>query len=435
MKSPGLILGFYRALSPALAGMVPIAAQFFPKLETGRKGRQGLLQRLEKGAEKVRGGVWFHVTSVGEYEQARPVINAIKAQHPDLPVAVTHFSPSGYEFALKRPCADYHDYLPFDHPGDMARLVQMWQPRLLVFVKFDLWPNQVLTADQADVPIVLLAGSLQPKSARLHPLAKSLYRDLFNRFAQLGVCTADDQRRFLDDLGVTCPVTVSGDTRVEQVILRFEAAKDGETATKLKNLGGRIFIMGSTWPPDENLWLPVLPELLAEFPDLRVVLTPHEPEEYRLAGLETELARLNVPTERLSRFMKQKDSTDFPARVILTDSVGQLAEIYRSGDLAFVGGSFTTGVHNTMEPAVASMPVLFGPVIQNAEEAGFLVRRGAGWVVEKPQQALTRARQLLTSPGTLETAGQAARQVVLDQRGATARSMALIDPFLDKPVK
>lgn len=431
MTRPGWILGLYQAVSPALVRMVPLVARFSPKLATGTAGRHGLMNRLKGGTARVRGGVWFHVTSVGEYEQARPVISAIKEKYPDLPVAVTHFSPSGFEYAQKRPCADLHEYLPFDQPEDMRQLVQMWKPRLLVFVKFDLWPNQVLAADKAGIPLVLLAGSLGPQSARLHPLARPLYRDLFNRFAHLGVCTDDDQRRFIEDLGVTCPVTVAGDTRVEQVILRFEAAKDGPVASKLKTLGGRLMILGSTWPPDEDLWFPVLTDLLTKFDDLRVVLTPHEPLEHRLIHLESRLARLNVPSQRLSDFMEAESSGDHPARVILTDSIGQLAEIYRSGHLAYVGGSFTSGVHNTMEPAVANMPVLFGPRIQNAEEAGFLVKNHAGWVVEKPEQALQTASELLSSEEKLLAAGEAARQVVLSQRGATARSMKLLETYLE----
>lgn len=430
MNPPGHLLRLYRSLSPVLVGLVPQLGHYSSKLQTGVTGRQGLMDRLAASADRVRGGVWFHVTSVGEYEQARPIIETIKRRKNPPPVMVTHFSPSGYEYALKRPCADLHDYLPFDHPADMERLVRLWRPRLLVFVKFDLWPNQVLAADQAGVPILLLAGSLQPKSARLRPFAKPLYRDLFNRFAHLGVCTADDQRRFQEDLGVSCPVTVAGDTRVEQVILRFEAAKDGATATRLKALGGRLLILGSTWPPDENLWLPVLPTLLAEFPDLKVVLTPHEPEEHRLQGLEGIFDGGNIATVRLSRLMAQPLDSDPTARVVLVDSIGQLAEIYRSGHLAYVGGSFTTGVHNTMEPAVASMPVIFGPVIQNAEEAGLLVHREAGWVVEKPEQALALARRLLSHPDELAAAGRKARQVVLDQRGATERSMELVIPYL-----
>jgi 3-deoxy-D-manno-octulosonic-acid transferase len=196
-------------------------------------------------------------------------------------------------------------------------------------------------------------------------------------------------------------------------------------------LGGRLLILGSTWPPDEKLWLPILTTMLAEYPDVRVILTPHEPEPARLAALENALQKRGVSHQRLSALMAgPTPQNDHPARVILTDSIGVLAEIYRAGHLAYVGGSFTTGVHNTMEPAVAHMPVLFGPVIQNAEEAGMLVRRGAGFVLHKPEDALARSRALLGTEGELERLGKLARQVVLDQRGATQRSLDVIKPYL-----
>jgi len=426
----GLLLGLYRGLSPALCAASRLAGPLSPKLAAGISGRKGLMDRLTAGAEKVRGGVWFHVASVGEYEQARPIITALKERSDPPPIAVTHFSPSGFEYAQGRPCADLHDFLPFDHPGDMDRLMDLWRPRLLVFVKFDCWPNQVVAATQRNIPVVLIAGSLQPHSARLKPWGRRLFRDVFNRFTHLGVCTPEDRERFLDGLGVTCPVTVTGDTRVEQVILRFEAAQAGETAARLRELGGRLLILGSTWPPDEKLWMPVLGQLLESFPDLRVVLTPHEPTSARLESLEGSLDRRKIPHCRLSALMGDPRVNSGPARVILTDSIGVLAEIYRAGHLTYVGGSFTTGVHNTMEPAVASMPVLFGPVIHNAEEAGLLVRRGAGFVLDKPRDALAVASDLLGDPVRLKSLGEKARQVVLDQRGATGRSLAMIEPFI-----
>ncbi len=435
-RAPGLSLRVYRALSPALAAAARLAAPLLPKLREGLAGRQGLEARVADAAARAEGGVWFHVTSVGEYEQARPLLAALRERRPDLRLVVTHFSPSGRHFAERRPCADVHEYLPLDRPAAMAALVARWRPRLLVFVKFDCWPNQVLEADRAGVPIVLMAGSLRPGSARLNPLARPLYRDLFDRFAHVGVCTEDDRRRFVDGLGVRCPVTVTGDTRAEQVILRWEAARGGPVALALQGLGGRLLVLGSTWPPDEQLWLPVLPALRTALPDVRVVLTPHEPTAARLEQLERRLAAAGLGTTRLSALVDGADAGRTgavpAADVVLVDSVGQLAEIYRAGHLAYVGGSFTTGVHNTMEPAVAGLPVLFGPVIDNAEEAGELVRRGAAQVVRRPPEALEAARRLLGDEAARTAAAGAARAVVLAQRGATARSLAVIEPLLDR---
>lgn len=432
-RTPGFALGAYRALSPLAAGAAPLLAPLLPKLREGLRGRRGLDARIAAAAPAVQGCVWFHVTSVGEYEQARPLIAALRERPGCPPLVVTHFSPSGRHFAERRPCADLHEYLPLDRPRAMARLVAAWRPRLLVFVKFDCWPNQVLAATRAGVPVVLMAGSLRPDSRRLHPLARGLYRDLFDRFAHLGVCTDEDRRRFTDDLGVRCPVSVTGDTRAEQVILRWEASHGGATAAALQAQGGRRLVLGSTWPPDEKLWLPILPTLRREFPDLQVVLTPHEPLPARLEQLERQLAAAGLTTRRLSALVAAVGGGGPAApasAVVLTDSIGQLAEIYRAGHLAYVGGSFTTGVHNTMEPAVAGLPVLFGPVIDNAEEAGELVRTGAGRVVRTPAEALAAARAWLGDDAARERAAAAARAVVLAQRGATARSLAVLEPLL-----
>jgi len=429
-SASGPLLRLYRVLSPALAGASAAAAPFSDKLRTGLEGRRGLMERILAAAPQLGGCLWFHVTSVGEYEQARPVIAALRSGQPDRPIAVTHYSPSGMDYARKRPCADFHDYLPLDTPRDMSRLVRAWQPSALVFVKFDCWPNQVVEADRAGVPVFLLAGSLQPRSARLRGLGRVMYREVFDRFTHIGVCTPEDRDRFLEGLGVSCPVTVTGDTRAEQVILRFEEAEDGAVSRRLREWSPTTLVLGSTWPQDEQLWLPVLPDLLASHAELKIVLTPHEPLAQRLEDLEGALDRAGISHRRLGPFMDDPRGDDHAVCVVLVDSIGQLAEIYRAGTLAYVGGSFTTGVHNTMEPAVCGLPVMFGPVIGNAEEAGRMVDHGAGFVLRTPAEALNLAGKLLADRTRLDELGALARSIVLDQRGATDRSVAVLEKAL-----
>lgn len=424
-----LILHGYRALIPAAVGLAQVIVPLAPKLRAGLEGRQGLLDRLDAAAPRLAGCLWLHAASVGEYMQGIPLVEAVRGELQDRtpPIAFTHYSPSGYEYARRHPCADYHDYLPLDVPQAMERLVAAWRPRLLVCVKTDVWPNLVVAAHRTGVPVLLMAGSLPPGSARLRWPGRHLYREVFDRFSHLGVGTEEDRRRFVELLKVKTPVSVTGDTRVEQVIVRYEQGRGGEVSERLGALQSRLLILGSTWPPDERLWLPVLPELLRRHEDLKVVLCPHEPSPRRLHGLQDMLTARGLDSVRLSTL----PATGAPsAAVILVDSVGHLAEIYRSGTLAYVGGSFTTGVHNTMEPAVASLPVLFGPRIQNAEEAGLLVAREAGFVTRRPAEALDCALRLLGDPDLLRRTGQAARQVVLDQRGATERSLAVLRRYL-----
>lgn len=429
----GLPLTLYRAVSPTLLGLAPLAAPLVPKLKAGLRGREDLTARLLAAAPRLQGCLWIHAASVGEYLQGIPLVTIVREELADQapPIAFTHYSPSGFEFARKHPCADLHDYLPLDAAGGMARLVRAWRPRAIVCVKLDVWPNLVVAADRAQVPILLLAGSLSPRSARLRWPGRYLYRDVFDRFSHIGVSTEEDRRRFVDGLKVRAPVTVTGDTRVEQVIVRYERSRGGRVSERLADLGGRLLVLGSTWPQDERLWLPILPELQRRHRDLRVVLCPHEPEPRRLADLEAQLTARGLGSRRLSALLDDQDAQDpEAAAVVLVDSVGVLAEIYRAGHLAYVGGSFTTGVHNTMEPAIARLPVLFGPRIQNAEEAGVLVSRQAGFVTARPADALACASRLLGDPDLLARTGDVARQVVLEQRGAAARSFEVLRRYL-----
>jgi 3-deoxy-D-manno-octulosonic-acid transferase len=414
MSKPSIRLRLYQSLSNVGHAIMPLVAPFSAKLREGLDGRRGLIERLAAAADRMQGCIWFHVTSVGEYEQARPIIEALRRQNRSSPhrIAVTHFSPSGFNYAQERPCADLHDYLPFDRRADMQAVMQAWRPKALVFVKYDCWPNQIMAAVSCGVPIILLAGTLQPRSARLWPPARPLFRDLFNSFEQLGVCTEEDRDRFVNGLGVRKPVTVTGDTRAEQVILRYEAAADDRVATRLKQLGGRLLILGSTWPPDERIWLPTLPALLKRFDDLRVVLTPHEPLPDRLERLERDLQHRDIATIRLSILLAGDSVGPVRERCIVVDSVGVLAEIYRAGCLAY------------------RMPVLFGPVIQNAVEAGVMVRRGAGFVVKTEQDTLNQATALLSDEADRLRRGRIASEVVLNQRGATEKSLALLSPYL-----
>ena len=239
----------------------------------------------------------------------------------------------------------------------MRRLVAAWQPRLLVFVKFDCWPNQVLAARRrrrARRPAGRLAAAAVARACS--PWRAAFFRDLFDRFAHLGVSTEEDRRRFVDDLGVHCPVSVTGDTRADQVIRRWEAAQGGATSPRAcARLGGRLLVLGSTWPPDEKLWLPVLADLLAAHPDLRVVLTPARAVCRRgWRPWSAQLAAAGVTRRlRLSALMRgRRAGRRGPSAACWSIRSACWRRSTAPGHLAYVGGSFTTGVHNTLEPAV-----------------------------------------------------------------------------------
>ncbi len=425
MRRPHVTESLYARLARAVLPVLPVAAPFSEKLKRGLTGRRDLASRLDTASSELQGCIWLHATSVGEYEQAIPIVRRLR-EFGIGPIALTHFSPSGRDYARTKPTADFHDYLPLDHPEAMRALVRSWRPRALVFVKYDCWPALVRAADEADIPVLLLSGALPPQSFRHRGPWRTLFRAVFDRFTHIGVGSEADARRFTAGLGVSSPVTVTGDTRAEQVLSRLEDPVAGGLAAHLSDWGDRRLILGSTWPRDEALWWPILPKLFDDYPDLNVVLVPHEPTPARLSELEAACRERSIPTQRLGGGSSPPDKV----RCLLVDRVGVLAELYRAGHMAYVGGSFTTGVHSTLEPAAASLPVCFGPRIRNAEEALTLVEREAGFILRSPEDAEIRIRALLDNDEMRRTAGNTARKVVESQIGAAQRSVDLIRRYL-----
>lgn len=421
-------LKIYRAVAPAAAWFVERLAPFSAKLQKGLLGRRGLQQRLLERAEDLNGCLWFHAASVGEYEQARPIISEMRRRGHG-PIAVTHFSPSGVTYAQDNRSGDLHDYLPLDRFADMSALIKAWRPRALIFVKYDCWPNLMMAAQANDVPIFLLAASLPPRSWRLSRPLRPFFRSVYDLCTSIGTGHPADADRFRLLLGPRARVQVTGDTRAKQVIIRFESSAGGALVGILKRWGERRLVLGSTWPADEQLWWPILPTLLEAQPKLNLVLVPHEPHPHRLRDIEAILSRLAISSRRLSDIDHDPDSLQ-GARCLLVDRVGVLAEIYHAASLTYVGGSFTTGVHSTLEPAISASPVLFGPRIDNAEEALELVSRQAGRLLRTPREALQAAMDYLADDEMRANAGNRARELVLGQRGAAVRSADLIEEVL-----
>lgn len=431
---------------------VPLAVTFFhlsrfssPKVKEGIDGRKGMWRRLEGAKEQLRGAVWFHASSVGEYEQARPVIRALRAEAlergVEIPILLTVFSPSGYHFAKTHEDADRLEYLPLDTWLSAWRMVQILRPRALVFVKFDCWPNMIWAARRAHVPVFLLDATLHRKSHRLKPFVRNFFGRLFDCFDAIGAISENDAQRFMQGLSTKAEVRITGDTRTDQVVHRWKEAENGPLAKLLQEMPYRYLALGSIWPSDEATVLRPALQAIAGDPGLGIILVPHEPHPEHLEKLEREAETEGFVPTRLSRLVelptRHRRSTAEardPARwrCIVVDTVGVLPEIYRSTLASYVGGSFSTGVHNVLEPAVCGQPVLFGPRIHNAYEAERLVERGAGFVVPGSGEAERVLRHLLQDEEARTTAGAAAQDFVLSQSGATQASLQILQPAIFK---
>jgi 3-deoxy-D-manno-octulosonic-acid transferase len=420
----------YNLSLPVAAGLAYAASAFHGKLREAVLGRRGWRRRWALAASHLaERPVWFHVSSVGEFEQAKPVISSLAKTRPDIPVVVSFSSPSGYHYALKKesPGGDNNikiiDYLPVDFARNARYLLEVVAPRLLVFVKFDLWPNLIWEARRRRVPSVLIDATLSPSSRRTSNTGRRFYRNVYSNIDKIIAISESDAERFRDTAPGHSAITTAGDTRFDRVMERKVGG--GKVGFDLAGQDRLVVICGSTWPRDESRLLPALADLMSRDDSVFVVIAPHEPHESRLAELSSWANSSGFTVERASGGVAQPHP-----RVVLIDTVGVLAESYRMGDVAFVGGGFSTGVHSVIEPAIEGLPVLFGPRHDNSFEALRLRDVKAGFPVESEKDIAEVLGRLLAEADFRRTAGAAARAYVESQLGATQKCVAAIADYL-----
>lgn len=420
----------YNLIAPAAVAGGYVATLFHAKLREAAAGRRGWRRRWEKAGERIEGRpVWFHVSSVGEFEQAKPVISLLGATRPEIPVVVSFSSPSGFDFALRKETLDeqnnikFIDYLPADLKRHVRFCLTAIDPRALVFVKFDLWPNLIWEARARRVPVVLIDATLSPSSRRNAGTGRSFYRSVYDAIDKIVAISQSDAERFRRAAPRHPSIAVAGDTRFDRV--KERKANAGDIGFDVERKNRKIVICGSTWPRDEAQLLPALSALMKSHGDLVAIIAPHEPLPGRIADLARWALSAGLPAGVVTDGVG-----DPPPRVVLIDTVGILAETYRLGDVAYIGGSFSTGVHSVIEPAIEGLPVVFGPMHDNSFEALCLIEAGAGFAAAGVGDIHDHLERLLYDGEARTRAGEAARRYVESQLGATDKCMAAIEEYL-----
>ena len=366
---------------------------------------------------------WFHAPSVGEGLQAMPVIARLRAAHPTLQLAYTHFSPSAATFA-QRTGADFADYLPFDTAGDMRAALDALQPSVLVFSKLDVWPVLVSEARRRGVPVGMISATLAESSGRRLGIAAAITRDAYAALSAVGAIDADDAARLVS-IGVReSVIRVTGDTRYDQVWARAQAAANvAPWLARFRDAARITVVAGSTWPADDSVLLPAWRELAARMPGaLRLVIAPHEPTPSHLAAIEAWAGQGGLRCCRIDA------DGDAQADVVVVDRVGVLGELYALADAAYVGGGFhAAGLHSVLEPAAFGAPVLFGPRHGASRDARLLLANGAAASVTTSAQLVTMLGGWLAgNDDARKAAGDRARQTVQRGLGAADASTALV---------
>ncbi|HEX9844682.1 MAG TPA: glycosyltransferase N-terminal domain-containing protein [bacterium] len=428
------------ALVPLALGLAWSLAAFNPRLRANLLARRGVAQRLAQAAQRRdahRPLAWFHVASAGEYLQVEPLLRRFRARGCQLAVTLT--SVSGLRWLQRMadwPELVYAHMAPFDRRGDVRALLDALQPDVLVLAQADLWPNLVLETRARGVPQVLVAARIGAGATyRLRRPLRGLYRALYGGLDAIAALTPGDRER----LALLAPrhprLSVAGDPGIETVLARMREARDAPVTAALEARWPRRdaprLIAGSIWPQDEAHLLPLLREALQHWPSFTVLLVPHEPHEAHLRALEAALAPLAVA--RLSHL--EAPAADGAAaaaaatpapRVVLVDGIGRLAGLYVLASVAYVGGGFSTGVHNVAEPAAAGLPVLFGPRHGKSPVAQALCAAGGGFPVGDGPTLRAALWPLLADKAAARIAGERARAVVTGMAGAVERCEALI---------
>lgn len=421
----------YQAVGAMSRLAVAVAPPIDTKILKAITSRRGLLDRYQAWAsasrDRTRPLLWVHAPSVGEGLQALPVIQRFRERRPDVQLVYTFFSPSAERFA-QTTGADFFDYLPFDNASDTVEALRILAPSAIVFSKLDVWPVLVAGAASRGVKLGLLSATVPESSKRRSGLALLALRDAYESLDIVGAISPSDAKRLLE-MGVQSDrMTVTGDTRYDQVWARADSPSETRDALLSRYRDSRpTLVAGSTWPADEKHLLPGWLLARRQLPGARLIIAPHELTPRHLASIENWARESSLTLSRTS------EPSARATEVVLVDQYGILADMYAVGDAAYVGGGFHgNGIHSMLEPAAFGAPVLVGPMHTDNRDAGLLTGGGGAVRCFGPGDICARLLAWFRNPQVLAKASASARRVVETGVGAADRSTELVEGLFQK---
>ena len=401
---------------------IRLAAFFRPKARKWVAGRKGLFSKLQKDFAEERTEsaklVWVHCASLGEFEQGRPIIELLKEKNPSIRILLTFFSPSGYEIRHKYSKADYVFYLPADTASNARNFLEICQPDLAIFVKYEFWYHYLNTLAAKKIPTLLVAARFRSGQIFFRWYG-ALFRRLLSGFQHLFL-QDEASAQLLDGLAID-QYSVVGDPRIDRVLQIAEQAQDIPIVEAFAS-NHKIGIVGSSWSADEQ----ILARFLAKghLEDWKFVIAPHEIHPTAIQQLHE---RLPVPAINYSKANLENCQQ---YKVLIIDNIGMLSALYKYGRIAYIGGGFGAGIHNTLEPIAFGLPVIFGPKYQKFEEAVFLVKQKGGFCSENEQE-LERIFVQLEEEAFYKEAERTARRYLQENKGASRAIVTHIEDLLE----
>ena len=403
---------------------VAIASLFNEKVRKMWRGEREAVQTLKEKVDPQAQYVWFHAASLGEFEQGRPLMERLRCDHPEYKILLTFFSPSGYEVRKNYEGADIVCYLPLDTVGNARRFLRAVRPVMAFFIKYEFWYNYLHILKHRGVPVYSVSSIFRPNQVFFRWYGRQYGRVLkcFTHFFVQNETSKD----LLAKIGLT-NVTITGDTRFDRVLQIKEAAKDlpiieqfiSDNTSHSTLHTPQIFVAGSSWPPDEEIFLRYFN---GRHPEWKLIIAPHVIDESHLQQINLHLKNRKVVryTSVIGEFTNNISDLR-NADVLVVDCFGLLSSIYRYATVCYVGGGFGVGIHNVVEAAVWGKPVFFGPNNQRFMEAQELKECGGGIEITSYDDFANSMNQLATDAQAVKTRGEAAAECVSRRSGATER--------------
>lgn len=390
-----------------------VASFFSKKVRTMWKGEHRTFRVLREKIDPNAMYIWFHAASLGEFEQGRPIMEAIRREHPGYKILLTFFSPSGYEVRKNYDGADVVVYLPIDTKRNARRFLRLTNPVMAFFIKYEFWSNYLHMLKERHVPTFSVSSIFRPNQIFFRAYGKG-YGKVLDCFTHFFVQN-EESRDLLKSIGIDC-VSVTGDTRFDRVLQIRDA---GKSLPIVENFVGgtaedrpRVFIAGSSWPPDEDIFI----RYFNEHRDWKLIIAPHVIGDDHMKQILGKLERKTV------RYTEATTENVVGAECLIIDCFGLLSSIYRYADITYVGGGFGVGIHNVLEAAVWGKPVIFGPNNKNFQEAQGLLKAGGGFEITSYDDFVGVMRKLADDKA-LEQSRERAGGFVESLAGATRQIM------------
>lgn len=407
-----------------------IGAIFNTKMREGLIGRIKQPKQIREFAKEHANDsvVFFHSASVGEWEQSIPIIKKLKEIHPEIKILSSFFSPSGMNHA-KKDNVDMSIYLPFDFCITNYQFFKKIKPKAWVVSKYDIWPGILLAAHWANVPVLLCSAELAKDSMRYKGINAIVNRLFYKYITYVLPVSEDYKERFKNIFPYEDRLEVVGDARYDQIIAKAENVKNQPNLELFENPLPITFIGGSIWPADEKHLFPALLKVFKEHPHLQLVLVPHELHEDHIQAIEKTFNQEGIATQRYSDF-SLSETQKTACRVAIINTVGMLAKLYKNTDIAYVGGAFSTGVHNVAEPSAFANPVIYGPKHINSFEAMQLKQVAGGFPISNETECYKILTKLVEDEQFRKEAGQKNHDFLYASKGASDKIVKHVLEFL-----